>query len=57
MVTKSKSKTADDKQKRTKIKKLNLNRDSVKVLSDGDIKKVKGGAILRNSYAVKTSSA
>jgi len=49
--------TADDKKKRTKIKKLNLARETVKVLSDSDIKKVKGGALIRNSYAVKTSSA
>ena len=57
MVTKSKGKSAEDTKKRTKIKKLNLTRDTVKNLSDSDIRKVKGGAIIRNSNAVKTSSA
>jgi len=57
MVTKSKGKSADDTKQRTKIKKLNLNRDTVKVLSDSDIKKVKGGAIKRLGETIKTSNA
>ena len=55
MVTKSQGKSADDTKKRTKIKKLNLNRDTVKVLTESDIKKVKGGAVGRLSNVIKTS--
>ena len=57
MVRKSKGKSAEDAKKRTKIKKLNLTRDTVKVLSDSDIKKVKGGAVKRLGETIKTSNS
>ena len=57
MVRKSKGKSAEDTKQRTKIKKLNLTKDTVKVLSDSDIKKVKGGAINRLGETIKTSNS
>ena len=43
MVNKSKSQNSNNKQKKTKIKKLNLTRQTVKDLSDSEAKMVKGG--------------
>ena len=56
MVTKSKNRSAINQNKRTKIKKLNLTKETVKELSESDIKKVKGGAVNRLSGIIKTSN-
>jgi len=57
MVTKSKSASAGDKKTRTEVKKLNLTKETVKDLSDSDIKKLKGGAVNnRLCGTIKTSN-
>jgi natural product precursor len=43
MVTKSKSPSAHNNKKRTKLKKLNLTKETVKDLSESEARSVKGG--------------
>jgi hypothetical protein len=45
MVTKSKKQSTEAKRGRVKLGKLKLKKETVKNLPDGELKKVKGGAI------------
>ncbi len=53
MVTKPKRQKTGSKKGRAKIRKLKINKETVKDLSESDVKNIKGGLIPESSNCVK----